>query len=479
MPERMDDMAITKLDHIKENKKGRPSAHLAAVLIYILNPDKTEDRLWCGGNCSVDPKESYELMMDRKREFGKLYGRQGYHFVISFLPGECDEQTAFFVVRDFCEAYLGNEYQYVFSIHNDQAHMHGHIVFNSISQIDGYKYRYVDGDWEKDIQPITDEICKRYGLSELVYDVDHKKGISYAEWLANKEGRITGKDIIRADIDYAIQRADTPESFETVLKEMGYQIRKGNSRIHGEYYSFLAPGLGKARRDYKLGDGYSLPDIERRIKDKGKEQTETLPALSRLRVLTVKSSSRFQVLYARRIRQATDWHYFAFLRKEQSRVRQDLLKIDRLHEECAYLIEHDLKTIEEVEDRRKKIRSLIRSERIRLRSAEAIDAAAKETEEAQRYRCLSERIKDPDITDEELEEAMDEIEILSMAFPYLARPKIVPNQSAYLEGLMRERSILNRIVKEAPVLSSIREMEGGAPLNVEKDMRKEKMYEQS
>ena len=472
-------MAITKLDHIKENKKGKPSAHLAAVLIYILNPEKTDDRLWCGGNCSVDPKEAYELMMDRKREFGKLYGRQGYHFVISFLPGECDEQTAFFVVRDFCDAYLGNEYQYVFAIHNDQAHMHGHIVFNSISQIDGYKYRYVDGDWERDIQPITDEICKKYGLSELVYDRDHKKGISYAQWLAEKEGRVTGKDIIRADIDFAIQRADDLEGFRNALADMGYQIREGESRVHGPYLSYRAPGLGKARRDYNLGDGYAMADIERRIRNKGKEQIETLPALSRLPVFSVKGSSRFQILYVRRVRQAMDWHYFAFLRKEQSRVRQDLLKIDRLHEECAYLIEHDLRSLEEVEERRKLVRTRIRSERNRLRSAAAVDSVVEETEETQRYRYLLERIKDPDLADEELEAAMDEIEILSMAFPHLASPRRPKDTSAHLEELKRERSILNRIIKEAPVLSSIRKIEGGAQRPVQKEMRKEKVYEQS
>ena len=102
-------------------------------------------------------------MLDTKRDWQKLSGRQGYHFVISFRPGETDEETAFHLVRDFCEQYLGENYDYCFSIHNDRAHMHGHIIFNSVNRVSGYKYRYADGDWEKEIQPVTDTLCRKYG----------------------------------------------------------------------------------------------------------------------------------------------------------------------------------------------------------------------------------------------------------------------------------------------------------------------------
>jgi len=160
-------MAITKLAHLKESKTGPVHRHLKHALAYILNPEKTGGGLWTGGSVPADPSEALRVMLDTKNEFGKTSGRQGYHFVISFSPGECDEKTAYLLGREFCERCFGSEYQYVFAVHNDQAHMHCHIVFNSVSCIDGRKYRYEAGDWEKYIQPITDDLCRKYGLAEL------------------------------------------------------------------------------------------------------------------------------------------------------------------------------------------------------------------------------------------------------------------------------------------------------------------------
>ena len=84
-------MAVTVLGNIKESKHGKASQHLSNSIKYVLNPDKTEDCLWMGSNCGTNAAEIYDAMMNTKKEFQKLQGRQGYHFVISFRPGECDE----------------------------------------------------------------------------------------------------------------------------------------------------------------------------------------------------------------------------------------------------------------------------------------------------------------------------------------------------------------------------------------------------
>ena len=154
-------MAITKLSNIG-TPQGGGAAHLKNCISYILNSDKTEGLV--GGNAGTTPQEVYQVMMDTKQEWEKENGRQGYHFVISFPPGEATKEEAYAVINDFCEEYLGENFDYVFSIHTDQKHMHGHIVFNSVNRMDGYKYRYEKGDWEKYIQPITDRVCEKYGL---------------------------------------------------------------------------------------------------------------------------------------------------------------------------------------------------------------------------------------------------------------------------------------------------------------------------
>ena len=99
---------------------------------------------------------------------GQVIG--AYYRYFMKLLGEASEETAYQVIKEFCEEYLGDDFDYVFSIHNDQKHMHGHIVFNSVNRMSGYKYRYENGDWEKFIQPITDRICERHGLPPLEFE---------------------------------------------------------------------------------------------------------------------------------------------------------------------------------------------------------------------------------------------------------------------------------------------------------------------
>ena len=210
--------------NIKQGRRGG-SKHLNNSIRYIMNPKKTNDGELIGGNSGFTPQEVYQVMMDTKLDWDKLEGRQGYHFVISFQPGEVNEETAYQVIKEFCEEYLGDDFDYVFSIHNDQKQMHGHIVFNSVNRMSGYKYRYENGDWEKYIQPITNKICEKYGLPPLEFDAETRKGKSYAQWQADKKGAPTWKKIIRADIDYIISISGNEEEFISNMEKIGYQIR--------------------------------------------------------------------------------------------------------------------------------------------------------------------------------------------------------------------------------------------------------------
>lgn len=139
-----------------------------------MNPKKIGNGLWVGSNCGSTCSEIYNAMTTTKLDFEKVNGCQDYHFVLSFPPGEADEATAFDVAKEFCEEYFGNSTDYVFAVHNDHDHMHAHIVFNSVNRITGYKYRYENGDWARYIQPITDRIAKKHGLSELEYTPENK-----------------------------------------------------------------------------------------------------------------------------------------------------------------------------------------------------------------------------------------------------------------------------------------------------------------
>ena len=84
-------MAITKLMHINAPKKGVASVHLKNALEYICNEIKTDNGNLVGSiNCL--PDFSFEQMIQTKKMFGKIGGWQGYLFVMSLEPGECNEE---------------------------------------------------------------------------------------------------------------------------------------------------------------------------------------------------------------------------------------------------------------------------------------------------------------------------------------------------------------------------------------------------
>lgn len=454
-------MAVTVLKNLKENKKGNPSQHLKNAIVYIMNPKKTENGLWCGGNCGTDTAEIYNNMIATKTEFGKRWGRQGYHFVISFPPGEADEETTYKVGKEFCEKYLRDGYDYCFAVHNDHAHMHCHIIFNSVNRISGYKYRYIDGDWGKKIQPVTDGLCRKYHLAELKFDREKKKGKSYAEHLAEKEGRITGKDIIRADMDVAAYRAAIMDDFYLEMKKMGYQIRFGNSEKHGRYIAYTPPGLDKkARRDYQLGEGYRISDIERKIRSKEAYQEKMF---CEVKLPVIKGNSAYQRCMVLRIRQAVGYHFYELREKDQARVRRDLMKIGRLEEECRYIITHDIQTREDIERQLETVRKGLKAEQNTARSARTVleGLPKEERKAAMEYRRKKELLQGQaeNLTDEEFEtlsDALEEMEQKYGALLFMENPMQSTNMDR-INRLKEERRLLLRLRREMEETLQVKE----------------------
>ncbi|MCP1101993.1 hypothetical protein M2454_000786 [Aequitasia blattaphilus] len=335
-------MAITKLMHIKEN------SHLYNNIKYILDEKKTKAGQLVGGNAGSEAIEIYNNFMDTKIDFEKTDGRKGYHFVISFKPGEVDEETAYKVVEDFCKAYLGENYDYVFVIHTDQAHIHGHITFNSVSRTTGYKYRYVKGDWLKSIQPITDKVSKNYNLSELTY-TEKRKGVHYAEW---KKGG--WKTVLKLDIDYAISKSSSWEEFQNNMLKQGYTMRGGFSKKNNkEYVSYSIPGANRNRRDYTLGKGYVREEIESRILEKDiAYKPNVAPKLIKAYANGYKNIlPRYQVRKVQRLFRAKNYHNIKSVNISAAAVRKDLSEIDKLYSECKYILGNSIKSEEELQKR--------------------------------------------------------------------------------------------------------------------------------
>ena len=136
-------MAISKILHMKDSGNSFHARHLKRALDYVMNPEKTQrGRLVGAINCQADM--AFEQMMDTKKQFGKTDKRQGYHIILSFKEDEVEPDRAFEITQKFVAEYLGDAYEAVFVVHDNTDHVHSHIVFNSVSFVDGKKYRYTD-----------------------------------------------------------------------------------------------------------------------------------------------------------------------------------------------------------------------------------------------------------------------------------------------------------------------------------------------
>lgn len=445
--------------HMKE-APDCPHDHLRNAIDYILDVRhggaKTAGGTLVGGNAGLDHKEILENFLETKREYGKMDGRQGYHFVISFAKGEADEATAYEVIQEFCEQYLGDCYDYVFAVHNDKEHMHGHIIFNSVSRVDGYKYHYKKGDWEKNIQPVTDQICIAHNLSPLTFE-EERTGVSYASWIAQHERKCNWTHIICADVDYAIQQALSQDEFLSILQKMNYQLKVGHSRKHDADYitfKFVSPdGKEHKRRSYNMPPGYSPQEILQRIQTKEGSRTYeeiierlTCRAADYLKPTVLKSTQTYRRLY-----QAVSYYKlpnpFAV---PAYRVRKDMLHLDKLLEECRYLKVNHLKGKPELEKRmgliNEKLKGLLAERKKLYGIRNGMDQ--EQLAYMEQYESLQKRLIAVGEKDSRFEEIEDEMKKLESMFPdgMLEIKSRIENLNRNIADARKEKRIVARLL---------------------------------
>ena len=216
-------MAITKILNIMESEGRNPASHLKNALEYIQNPDKTEERILVGGiNCL--PDAAFEQMEETKNIFHKTGKRQGYHVIVSFSPEEkVTAEQAMYVLEHFAKDVLGDDYEAVYSVHTDREHMHGHLIWNSVSMTTGRKYNSPKGNWKNHLQPITNKYCDELGLSIIPAEYSRNpKNISRDKW----EKEMSIKEIILRDAKMCAYAAGNVEHFIYLMKRLGYVFKK-------------------------------------------------------------------------------------------------------------------------------------------------------------------------------------------------------------------------------------------------------------
>ena len=249
-------MAITKILNIQESEGRNPASHLKNALEYIQNPDKTEECVLVGGiNCL--PDTAFEQMEETKNIFHKTGKRQGYHVIISFSPEEkVTAEQAMYVLEHFAKDELGDDYEAVYAVHTDREHMHGHLIWNSVSMTTGKKYNSPKDNWKNHLQPITNKYCDELGLSIMPAEYSRNpKNISRDKW----EKEMSMKEIILRDAKMCAYAAGNVEHFKYLMKRLGYVFKKD------AWMEVQAPGFRYYHKLAKMDEMFSEETLRHHV----------------------------------------------------------------------------------------------------------------------------------------------------------------------------------------------------------------------
>ena len=331
-------MAITKILNIKESEGRNPASHLKNALEYIQNPDKTEECVLVGGiNCL--PDTAFEQMEETKNIFHKTGKRQGYHVIISFSPEEkVTAEQAMYVLEHFAKDVLGDDYEVVYAVHTDREHMHGHLIWNSVSMTTGKKYNSPKSSWKNHLQPITNKYCDELGLSIMPAEYSRNpKNISRDKW----EREMSMKEIILRDAKMCAYAAGNVEHFKYLMKRLGYVFKKD------AWMEVQAPGFRYYHKLAKLDEMFS-EDMLRHYVDmpwmsKPYFYSSDIRGLHRAK-LSPYQKRFYSKLYRLRIVEQKRFIVGG------AKYTEDLKRFHRLQDEYLLLVNNDIKSVVDLVD---------------------------------------------------------------------------------------------------------------------------------
>lgn len=339
------------------NKEKTTAVSLQDALDYAANRDKTEQSCFESSYaCTLET--AFADMRQTKERWHKLGGVQGYHLVQSFAVGEVTPELAHQIAKELTDRVLGGRYEYVIGTHLNTGHIHSHIVWNSVSCVDGKKYRSNYKSYVTEIRAVSDELCRTHKLSVIDTETSHHVAKPYAEWLAEKNGHPTWRTAIRQDVDAAIGQSLTWRQFLNALERNGYEVRMGR-----KYPVLRPPGKERFVRFKTLGKRYTPEAIQTRIlyPRSYRPYVENQPTIQHGRLRSGKPRRKLTGLRAL---------YYRYLyelgalprkpRRSSYAVRQDAYKLDQRIRQMEFLSKHNIDTLEQLETHRQALQTEIR-----------------------------------------------------------------------------------------------------------------------
>lgn len=243
-------MAVTKIKAIRGT--------LSKAIAYILNPEKTDEKLLVSSYGCASETAAREFEWTRKKAEQKgmnpvrIIAR---HVIQSFEIGEVTPELAHEIGKQFADEILGGKYEYVLTTHIDKDHVHNHLIFNAVDFVDYHAYKSYKRIYY-DMREVSDRLCKENGLS--VIPPSQNKGMGYKEYTEAKRGT-SWKQKLKQTIDRLVITAKDYDDFLRLMQEAGYEIKTG------KYISFRAEGQERFTRSKTIGENYTEERIKERI----------------------------------------------------------------------------------------------------------------------------------------------------------------------------------------------------------------------
>ena len=245
---------------------------MSKAIAYILNPEKTDEKLLVSSYGCASETAAREFEWTRKIAEQKgmnpvrIIAR---HVIQSFEIGEVTPELAHEIGKQFADEILGGKYEYVLTTHIDKDHVHNHLIFNAVDFMDYHAYKSYKRIYY-DMREVSDRLCKENGLS--VIPPSQNKGMGYKEYTEAKRGT-SWKQKLKQTIDRLVITAKDYDDFLRLMQEAGYEIKTG------KYISFRAEGQERFTRSKTIGENYTEERIKERIAGRTprRNQRQTTP----------------------------------------------------------------------------------------------------------------------------------------------------------------------------------------------------------
>ena len=370
-------MAVTKIKRIRGNP-GDPLSYignpektrnrgfseadrqaLADIIAYAADEKKTEKQYFTTGiNCDVEnAREQFNIT---KLSFNKTGGIVCGHCIQSFDGYEVTPEEAHEIGVQMAKELWGDRFQIVVATHLNTNNVHNHIVFNSVSFVDGKRFHFCTEETMR-IRAVSDRICRERNLSVI----EHPEGkrVPYSLYKMEKAGMPTRYNVARQALDEAISVSANMEEFKSELKKRGYLYQFNPRR---KYWTVTPPGWTKAIRTDRLGDQYTREMIQQRVfsndigvrmqRMRNECRSSNHYDLKR-RIDKIMGRSGLEKLY---LRYCYELGYLPKYRQNPVRLhavlKEELLKCDLYSEEAKFLARYNISTEEDLE---KKMKSLM------------------------------------------------------------------------------------------------------------------------